>query len=167
MRNVVVNSTPIITLANSDCIEILKSVYDEINIPVAVMKEISAKEDSVCSKILQNSSWIKIVQCPDFNRKIYPAYLHDGEIEVMELAKHLKSDLLIIDDNVAKKFAKSFGFKITGTLGVLLKAKRMGILREIRPLIKTVQENNFYLSNRIVEEVLKLAGEYFTCKKNG
>lgn len=69
------------------------------------------------------------------NRKIYQAKLHEGEVEVMMLAKEISADLLIIDDNAAKKFAKFLGFTVTGTLGILLKAKSEKIISEVKPIL--------------------------------
>ena len=90
---------------------------------------------------------------------MYKARLHDGEVEVMILAGELGASLLIIDDNTAKKTAKYLGFKVTGTLGVLLRAKREGIIPEVRPLIAEIRGNGFYVSDAVERMVLEQAGE--------
>lgn len=51
------------------------------------------------------------------------------------LAQQAGADLLIMDDNAAKKTAKYLGLTVTGTMGVLLRAKKEGLIREVRPLI--------------------------------
>ena len=57
---------------------------------------------------------------------MYEAKLHDGEVEVMILAQEEpKADLVILDDNSAKKTAKFLELSVTGTLGVLVKAKQL------------------------------------------
>ena len=61
-------------------------------------------------------------------KKMYKAKLHDGEVEVMILAQERNADLVILDDNAAKKTAKYLGLTVTGTLGVLVKGKRQGII---------------------------------------
>ena len=94
------------------------------------------------------------------NRKIYQAKLHDGEVEVMMLANEISADLLIIDDNAAKKTAKFLGFTVTGTLGVLLKAKTQKIIGEIKPILKEMLNRGFYISPKILEIVLKTADEF-------
>ena len=96
MRKVIVNSTPIIILSKIDELEILKNLYGEIIIPRAVFEEVTQKNDLAKEKIL-NSEWIKILEVRDkSDRKIYQAKLHDGEVEVMILAKEISADLLII-----------------------------------------------------------------------
>ena len=78
-------------------------------------------------------------------KKMYKAKLHDGEVEVMILAQEKKADLVIIDDNAAKKTAKYLGLTVTGTLGVLIKAKHQGIINEVRPFLSKMRANGFYV----------------------
>lgn len=155
MRKVIVNSTPLIILGKIGELEILKNLYGEIIIPRAVFEEVTVKSDAI-----KTCSWIKIFEVQDkSNRKIYQSKLHDGEVEVMMLAKEISADLLIIDDNAAKKTAKFLGFIVTGTLGILLKAKTKKIISEIRPILEKMQDENFYISKEIIKLVLKTAGE--------
>lgn len=90
---------------------------------------------------------------------MYQAKLHAGEVEVMILAREMNADLLIIDDKAAKKTAKYLGFTVTGTLGVLLKAKRLGLVREVRPLLQAIRTSGFYVSETVGNMVLAAAGE--------
>ncbi|MFR8562888.1 MAG: DUF3368 domain-containing protein [Blautia sp.] len=90
---------------------------------------------------------------------MYKAKLHDGEVEVMILAQEKKADLVIIDDNAAKKTAKYLGLTVTGTLGVLIKAKHQGIINEVRPFLSKMRANGFYVSDAVECMVLEQAGE--------
>lgn len=92
-------------------------------------------------------------------KKMYKAKLHDGEVEVMILAQEQKADLVILDDNAAKKTAKYLGLPVTGTLGVLIKAKRMGIIESVKPLITELRKNGSYVSGTVERMVLEQAGE--------
>ena len=92
-------------------------------------------------------------------KKMYKAKLHDGGLEVMILAQEQKADLVILDDNAAKKTAKYLGLPVTGTLGVLIKAKRMGIIESVKPLIIELRKNGFYVSGTVERMVLEQAGE--------
>ena len=160
MRKIIVNSTPIIILGNINKLSILKEIYKEIIIPKAVFDEISAKNDKAKSSLLQNQDWIKILEVKDkTNRKIYQSKLHNGEVEVMMLAQEISADLLIIDDNTAKKTAKFLGLTVTGTLGVLLKAKSLKIIKEIKPILEEMLQKDFYISENLIKIVLKSANE--------
>ena len=67
--------------------------------------------------------------------------------------------MVILDDNAAKKTAKYLGLSVTGTLGVLVKAKRQGIIKEVCPLLSKMRQNGFYVSNAVEQMVLEQAGE--------
>ncbi len=160
MRKVISNSTPLIILGNIDKLFILKELYKEIIIPKAVFDELKAKEDKAKQQMIQNLEWIKVFEVKNKeNRRIYQSKLHDGEVEVMILAQEISSDLLIIDDNAAKKTAKFLGFNVTGTLGVLLKAKSQGIVINVKIILEEMLKKGFYISENIIKLVLKSANE--------
>lgn len=147
-------------MGNINCLKILQELYGEIVIPRAVFEEVTGKDDNAKLNLSQNLSWIKVLEVQDkSNRKMYQAKLHDGEVEVMMLANELSADLLIIDDNAAKKTAKFLGFTVTGTLGVILKAKSEGIIPQVKPIVDEMLRQGFYISPKIIENVLRTAKE--------
>lgn len=77
----------------------------------------------------------------------------------MILENEIKADLCVIDDLLARKYAKHLGFNITGTLGILIKAKEKGITREVKPLIDELIKNNIYINDKLYRTVLKIANE--------
>lgn len=95
----------------------------------------------------------------DADRKMYKAKLHAGEVEVMILAQEQEADLVIIDDNAAKKTAKYLGLTVTGTLGVLIRAKQKGLIERVQPLLSEMKRNGFYISAKVEKMVLEYAGE--------
>ena len=115
MRRVIVNSTPLIVLCNVGRLEILRTLYTEITIPEAVFAEVTKKEDSACQIVKNSLDWIRVerILSPS-DKKMYQAKLHDGEVEVMILAQEgVRADLVILDDNAAKKTAKYLGLTVT------------------------------------------------------
>lgn len=161
MRRVIVNSTPLIVLCNVGKLEILRALYTEITIPEAVFAEVTKKEDSACQIVKKSLDWIRVerILSPS-DKKMYQAKLHDGEVEVMILAQEgVRADLVILDDNAAKKTAKYLGLTVTGTLGILLKAKKAGIIPAIAPVLEEVKKNGFYISGTVERMVLSEAGE--------
>lgn len=144
MRKVVVNTTPLIALSHVGHLEILRELYGEIIIPEAVYRGLSVKEESVCKKMVDASlEWIQVMKIENQMAKLmYKTQLHDGEVEVMILAKEISADVVIIDDANAKKHAKYLQLPVTGTLGVLIKAKELG-----------------YISEKLIDLCLKQVGE--------
>ena len=161
MPKIVVNTTPLISLCYLERLDLLKLLYGNISIAQAVYDEITAKPDSIANvQINAAQKWINVVKIKNEMAKVfYKSQLHDGEVETMILAKELNADLLIIDDKNAKKHAKYLGLNVTGTLGVLLKAKELGYITSIRPLIDKLLTKNIYIGNSIVQFCLKEAGE--------
>ena len=161
MRRVIVNSTPLIALSHVKQLDLLQKLYGEVVIPRAVYDEISAKPDSLCKKAVDDSlQWIHIENIQNqMAKNMYKTQLHEGEVEVMVRALESGADLVIIDDASAKKHAKYLGLTVTGTLGVLLKAKEAGYINEIKPILEELVEKNIYLSESIIKKCLKSAGE--------
>ena len=91
---------------------------------------------------------------------MYHAKLHAGEVESMILAqKPNKADLIILDDNAARKTAKFLGLKVTGTLGVLVKAKQCNLITEVKPILDEMVRNGLYISDEVKKMVIKSANE--------
>ena len=161
MRKVIVNTTPLIALSHVRQLDILRKMYGEILIPQAVYQELSEKQKSVCKKQVDNSlDWIHIEKIRnEMAKSMYKTQLHDGEVEVMILAKEKSADIVIIDDANAKKHAKYLGLPVTGTLGVLIKAKKLGYIYELKPIIQEMMDNHIYISEKLMEFCIQQAGE--------
>lgn len=161
MPKVIVNSTPLIALCHVDALDVLKKLYGEITIPNAVYEEISVKTNSVCKKQVDASlDWIHIENIKnEMAKNMYKTQLHDGEVEVMILAQEIDADVVVIDDMNAKKHAKYLKLPVTGTLGVLIKAKKMGYIEQLKPLLSGMVQNNIYLSDTLISRCLREVGE--------
>ena len=161
MRKVIVNATPLIALCHVEQLSLLRKLYGEIDIPQAVYDEISAKEDSVCRKEIERSlEWITIRKVKEDGRKqLFKAQLHAGEVEVMMLALEQNADVAVIDDKCAKNFANQLGIPVTGTLGVLMKAKQCGYIDKLKPILEALLEKNVYISQEVITLCLKQVGE--------
>ena len=85
--------------------------------------------------------------------------LDRGEAEAIALAMELDADLLLLDERLARRHATRLGLTITGSLGVLLKAKERELVTEIHPLIQELRRNKIRLSEDVVQQALRLAGE--------
>jgi predicted nucleic acid-binding protein len=147
MRNrlVVVNSTPIIVLHGIQKLGVLEKLYGTVVIPTAVQNEVTVKD----SGILDKYEWIEIKDVTNAAAKeAFSSALHDGEVEVMLLAKEKNADLIIIDDGLARRHAKYLNLTVTGTVGVLLRAKDSGIISAVKPLLTDLITAGFYISDK-------------------
>ena len=160
MRRVVVNSTPLIALAKAGQLDLLRRMYGEIIIPEAVFREVTDKDDVAAQGVKASLDWIRI-RCVDSatDRRMYSAKLHDGEVEVMLLAQEIRAETVIIDDGAAKRTAEYLGLPLTGTLGVIIKAKAQGLLEAVMPVVQRMEQNGMYFSKALKALVRKLTGE--------
>ena len=85
--------------------------------------------------------------------------LERGEAEVLVLAKELEADLILLDEEKARKSAIIAGFNVMGLLGLFNLAKNIGLIHEVRPLINELMTKKFRISDKVIEEALKKAGE--------
>ena len=91
--------------------------------------------------------------------------LGPGESEAIRLALQLRgfvefqSPLLLMDDKAGRRAADRLGLRVTGVIGILLHAKQDGHITEVGPLLQTMRENGYWLSERAIREAMKLAGE--------
>ena len=124
----------------------LKKLYGEIIIPEAVYKELSAKAESACKRMVDMSlDWIRVEKIQNqMAKSMYKTQLHEGEVEVMILSIEIGADVVIIDDANAKKHAKYLGLPVAGTLGILIKAKQEGHIETLRPILEQMIEHGIY-----------------------
>lgn len=134
-------------------------MYGEIYVPFAVFNELDQGKEKPYYQDISKLDWINIVNVK--NKEIEPFLfdLDEGEAEAIILAKELNADLLILDEKLGRDYAKKLNVKITGTLGVLLKAKELGLVDSVRELLDILVKKGVWLSPKLIEKVLNLAGE--------
>lgn len=161
MRRVIVNSTPLLVLGNIGQLDILRRMYGKIVIPEAVYSEVTEKEDAASRAVLAARDWIEVQAIHNpAAYALYRARLHAGEVETMILAQQEPvADLVVLDDSAARKTAEFLGLNVTGTIGILVKAKQRGIIPQIKPLLTEMMQNGFFLNERLLHMILNAAGE--------
>lgn len=160
MPLVIVNTSPLQYLHQADVLSILPQLYQRICIPEAVASEIAAGQRlHIPLPDIEHLSWIEKHSVR--NKTVLPmiAGLGAGEREVLGLATELGDALVILDDNLARQTAKAAHIRCTGTLGVLLAAKKQGILPAIGIVLAALQDCGFRCTDAVKTHVLHLAGE--------
>ena len=165
MRNkkkdmIVVDTSPWIALSTCKSTVLLKSIYTEVYIPEGVKKEIQeGGKRGIGVKELNSSRWIRIEKIKD-PAKIELLYeLDRGEAEVLVLAKEKGINYVLIDEKVARAAAQTLGLKVIGTLGLLLKAKKMGKIPSIKTFIEKMMNKGIWIEEKIIMEILETSGE--------
>ena len=158
--SVIVNTSPLLYLHQVGYLELLQKLYKRVIVPEAVVQEleVGAKQGINVPK-LKKLDWvsIQIVQ----SVSLIPTFidLGKGEAEVIALGLENPASLLILDDQLGRRIANLYQLKYTGTLGVLVKAKQLGYLWAVQPIIQMLRHQGMWLTDKIVNDVLRLAGE--------
>ncbi len=157
---VIVNTTPIIALTLAGQLDLMRQLYTRVLIPPTVRAEIVAGGTrQVGVTEFEAASWIDTTPLQDPRRADLLSDLDRGEAEVLALAQERQAGLVIVDERLARRHARRLGLPLTGTLGVLLRAKEQELVTSVGPLIETIRRGGIRLGDSLVEEVLKLAGE--------
>lgn len=161
MRKIVTNSTPLIALNKISRLDLLEKIYGEIIIPYAVYEEVVLESNiKESTDFIIESGFINIMRIKNEEAKrLFVTSLHKGEVEVIILAKEIEADLCIIDDLLARKYAKYYDLSITGTIGVVLKAKELGIITQVRQIMNELMDAGIYVHTNLYNKVLEIAGE--------
>jgi len=159
MLKVVSNTTPFISLLKISKIELLRDIYGRIIIPKGVFEEIERGNNKTFYADLSKMGWIDIRKIKDKSPLKYLHDLDNGEAEVLVLANEIKADIVIIDEKLGREYAAHFNLNITGTIGILLKAKKLKLIKEIKPVLSEMTEKGIWLNNSLIEKILILAKE--------
>lgn len=156
---IVSDTSPISNLLQIGEIDILRAVFDRVIISISVYREICEVDES--RRSLANLDWIEMreVTYTDLQHHLMQT-LDPGEAEAIALAIELSADYLLIDESLGREVADQLGVRITGLLGVLLKAKQGGHIPTVRHYIdRLVSEVGFRLGRELINDVLYQAGE--------
>ncbi len=159
---IVSNTTPLIGLASIQRFDLLRRLFSEIYISQTVYDEIVAvKSDADHTKHeLLSAIWIHTVRIK--NRQAAEVLLNEldlGEAETIVLASEIAADWVLMDEKKGRRKLKQMGVRKIGTLGILLKAKQLGLLPVIRPEVEKLCRQGFRLSQTVIDIALKQAGE--------
>ena len=159
---VISDSTPIISLTKIGMLGALGTFYNEVLIPNAVYNEVcSNPEFSDEANVIKKSSFIKVqaVNNEQSVKILRASGLDLGESEAIVLADSLTNSLLLMDERKGRQIAQSMGIKITGTLGILIQAKKSGMVNEIKPLLDALLNANVRISEALYNSILKQVDE--------
>ena len=158
------NTSPISNLASIDRLGLLRSQFRDLWIPSAVEQELEGHPDMEARSRIEMAlaeGWIRIAAPRDSHLlRILLLQLHAGEAETIALAADLNADLALMDEQEGRQLAARAGLKVTGVLGVLLRAKRSGEVAAVKPAIDLLRAKaGFFLSDLLEKQVLEAAGE--------
>lgn len=162
---VVADAGPLIGLARIERLSLLSGLYGSIVVPEAVLGERCVDADRRGSRGLSAALAEGVIQpravAPDGEAEVarLSLLLDAGESAAIVLAEQTACRFLLIDERRGREIARRRGIPVVGVAGVLLAAKRSGLLMSIGPTLADLTRQGYRLSEALVAEVLPLAGE--------
>jgi len=152
--DIVINASPLIFLHKIDRLDIVHEMFDTVYIPQAVLREIELGNVTEAKDLLSNIQY-SVLEVTNRTAVLgLLGRLHIGEVEVLVGAVEKGIATIVLDDMYARNKAKQLKLEVTGTLGILLKAKEMRLIDNIRKDIEGLLNAGMYLSDKIIERVL-------------
>ncbi len=146
MLKTISNTSCMIILDNIGMIDILKDLYGTI----VITKEVSEEFGKAIP------SWIEVTEVNDYKYlKLLSHFLDLGEASTITLALEAYESLTIIDDLKARKIAQKLNIKITGTIGVIIKARKENVISSTKDVLIKLRKEGFRISKELERELLK------------
>jgi predicted nucleic acid-binding protein len=127
-ESIVINTTPLIAIvAALGDLTILPSLYTQVLVPFEVCQEILAGGYSRFAVAeFEIASWLQKQQTPLNISPLLLNSLDRGEAAVIQLAMNKNIPIVCIDEVAGRRVARLSGLSLTGSIGILLRAKREG-----------------------------------------
>ncbi|MBK6998783.1 MAG: DUF3368 domain-containing protein [Rhodoferax sp.] len=155
----VVNASPLILLGKLNRLDLLERMAPSLHVPEGVIREVSQghQRDLATSSSV---TWADMHRHPDV--PVLPTVDHwdlgAGESQVISLCLEI-SAVAVLDDGEARACARTHELPLIGTLGIILRARRLGLLPAARPLIEQLIAAGSFLDRTLVERELAKLGE--------
>lgn len=151
---VVSDTSPLTALLTVGEARLLPELFAEVVIPEAVRDELLRNHAAL-------PAWVRVEPVKNVAEAARLTRLVDkGEAEAIELARELRADRLLIDERRGRKLAAQEGISVIGLLGVILLARRNGLIPSARALLLRLDsEAGMYLSPDLRDEALRTVGE--------
>ena len=152
---VVADTSPILNLALIDQTACLHQQFDSVRIPRAVREELLAgqrKRERLETLLNRPFFTVEPVSRNDLVRE-FRSELDRGESEALALAIEQSADLVLIDERDGRKVARRHDLRVTGVVGVLIRAAKNGTL-SLEPALRSLREAGFWISDDLVQQAI-------------
>lgn len=160
MPELICDTSPLQYLHQLGQLDLLPKLAGKVIVPPAVVKELtvgrSAGYDVPAADAL---GWIEVCRPAAMSTERLISDLGSGETEVLMLAMERPTMIAVVDDKLARWVAETLNIRFTGTLGILLDAKRAGLVSQVAPLVDRLQELHFRVSSAARDLILRAANE--------
>lgn len=160
MPEIICDTSPIQYLHQIGHLSLLPDLAEKVILPPDVVKELETGRNHGINLLdIELLNWITVRSPESLAALPLVKDLGPGETQVLALALEIGNAVVILDDFLARQVAQSLKIKLIGTLGILLNAKRTGLIPEVGLLLDKLQTLRFRLDPETHSGVLKIAEE--------
>jgi len=160
LPDLICDTSPLQYLHQLDLLSLLSALAERVIVPPSVIEELEVGHRlGVSLPDVTMLDWVTVHQPASKAALPLVTDLGPGETQVLMLALESLDAVAVLDDALARRVAETLGLRLTGTLGLLLDAKRAGLVEVVAPLLDRLQALRFRLALHTRAAVLRLAGE--------
>lgn len=152
------NTTPFIALASIQRLDLLPQLFGQVHVTEEVVGECAAG-GPVLVMPLREFDWIVPVPTPAQPAPHILLELDQGEKTTLQAALAEKADLVLMDEKIGRNLAEYMGLKVTGTLGVLLRAHKAGLIASFREAAQSMRAQGIYFNEKLIDRLAAMIGE--------
>ncbi len=157
IERIVTNSSPLLTFAKMQAFDVIGKLPFEFVCPTEVETEILVGANQGYETEIPE--WLKVLSLSSAISPLAVASLVVGEAAVIQLAIEQNIETVCIDERTGRRAALAVGLKVVGSLGLLGKAKTLGLISEVRPFIEKAKSGGIFYDDNLIESFLKSLGE--------
>lgn len=155
-----VNSSPLILLGRISRLDLLPALAERVVIPQAVLQELAAKQgQDWLARTVSSHPGLAVVADVPIPGEVRKWNLGAGESAVVAFCLANPGYRAVLDDLRGRRCAQALRIPLFGTLGVLVDARRQGLIPQARPLIAAIRGAGYYIEDKLIEAALSEVGE--------
>jgi predicted nucleic acid-binding protein len=160
-KRLVINTGPIIALvAALGDLTVLRALYDQVIVPFEVCGEILAGGASGFAVAqFEEATWLQRWPQPVEIAPYLLNLLDRGEASVLQLALNENVKTVCIDESAGRRNARIHNLLLTGSIGILVRAKKEGFLPSMREALEEMESRGIWLGKRVIQFALHESGE--------
>ena len=151
------NTTPLRYLIAIKIESLLGQLFEKVFIPTAVYEELTDEKTPEPVRHWMSSlpAWMEVRNGSDAPVSKFSVTLHRGEREAIALAESLRSDVLLMDEQTGRAVALSRNLPVSGTLGVLERLDKLGLLNDFPCVLQDLRRSGFSVSDSLQQLLLE------------
>jgi predicted nucleic acid-binding protein len=159
-KQLAVNCSPLILLGRISRLDLLPALAERVVVPRAVIGELKSKDhEDWLAQTVSSHPGIEVVDAPPLTEEIQRWRLGEGESAVLSFCLANPGFRAVLDDLRGRRCALALGVPISGTLGLIVEARRRELIPVARPLVAAIRGFGYYIEDHLIEAALRQVGE--------